>query len=225
MRRSQGLLLPLLCAWCVHASGEQVVLEDSFDNGLAAHWRLVGLQEQDVRTRDGGLEMRVQPGPLSKQAGMLVFDLPAGHVDGLRASIEVTPIDNFTQPGEMAGMCLMRGDAPEFAVKKVLMDRKLLYAPPRYVWVGEGDEQGADPGNFDVRYGQVGDPRTPLVIALNQGYAYFQVGPSGSGRWRNFFHSAIRDDIQQRGFSLFAVGGPAEGEHWVRFDNLRIVVH
>ena len=51
-----------------------------------------------------------------------------------------------------------------------------------------------------------------------------QVGPSTDGKYLNFFHSAIGEE-PKRGFGLSASGGPSDKEHWVRFDNFRVVRH
>lgn len=205
------------------ARGEEVVLEDRFENGLRDHWRLVGLDQQDVRVRNGALELRVQPGEFTGRTGMLLVDLPAGDLDGVKASVEVTPIEPFTKSGEAAGLCLNDATGSSFTVRKTYLDRKMLYAPPQYIWTGKGLEEGANPEDYDVRYGQVGAHPGPLVIRVRGGYAYFQVGRSDGYPWRSYFHSAVRNGDQDNSFGLFATGAPTDGEHWVRFDNLRIV--
>jgi hypothetical protein len=54
-------------------------------------------------------------------------------------------------------------------------------------------------------------------------YGYFQVGPSKENKYLNFFHSALRPKEPKRGFALSAYGSPTDKEHWVRFDNFRVV--
>jgi hypothetical protein len=53
-------------------------------------------------------------------------------------------------------------------------------------------------------------------------YAYFQVGPSADGKYKTFFHSAIREGDKGLGFALMA-SGSGDGVRWVRFDNFRVI--
>ncbi|MFG0335159.1 MAG: hypothetical protein ACF8TS_17520, partial [Maioricimonas sp. JB049] len=93
-----------------------------------------------------------------------------------------------------------------------------------YDFRGEPGKEG-DPQKYNVVYTPATDAAGPLRIIVRSNYAYFQVGPSKDGKYLNFFHSAIRRDAKQRGFGLTTMRGPTDGEHWVRFDNFRVVRH
>ncbi|MBP3957693.1 hypothetical protein J8F10_20780 [Gemmata sp. G18] len=47
-------------------SAEEVIFEDNFKNGLSKKWEPIGLDKEDYRIKDGGLEMRVRNGGLGK---------------------------------------------------------------------------------------------------------------------------------------------------------------
>ena len=64
------------CGICRYAQGEEVLFEDDFNGTLSTEWRAVGLKEEDYRIRDGGLEMRVQPGRRTQATPMLLVILP-----------------------------------------------------------------------------------------------------------------------------------------------------
>lgn len=207
------------------AGGEEVLFEDDFKDGLAAKWKAVGLKKSDYRIEDGCLEMRVQPGKLTRDTPMLKVILPFRSSDTVIVSAKVTPVDEFTENGEFAGVFLLDETGREFAAKKERVDGKLVFAPGNYVFQGKPGEEG-DPGKYEVKYADATDEAGPLRIIVDRGYAYFQVGPAendAKAKYRNFFHSAIRKEKQERGFCLTAAGAPEKGEHWVRFEEFRVV--
>jgi len=78
-------------------------------------------------------------------------------------------------------------------------------------------------GKYTYTYRPATDKAGPLRIIVNQDYAHFQVGPSVDGEYLNFFFSAIRQNSKERGFCLAAAGAPSDAEHWVRFDDFRVI--
>ncbi|QDU38523.1 hypothetical protein Mal4_28520 [Maioricimonas rarisocia] len=217
-----GLLACLFLAADAHA--EEVLFEDTFDDGLSPKWQLEGLDDDDWRIRDGGLELRVQPVTSLKAAPKLTVLLPIAAGDTVAGSVEVTLLDNFTEPDEQAALLLLDEEGIEFRVKKQRIDSNLMFAPGNYVFRGESGEEG-DPQKYNVVFTPATDDAGPLRIIVRGDYAYSQVGPSGNGKYLNFFHSAIRRDSKQRGFGLTTMRGPDDEEHWVRFDNFRVVRH
>ena len=200
---------------------DDTLFEDNFDDGLSDKWQIVGLTKEDYRIRDGGLELRVQIGELTRTTPMLKINLPFTTSDTVVASVEVTVLGEFSQPGEMAGIYLSDETGREFGAKKQFVDDALVFAPGRYIFTGEPGEEG-DAKKYDVDYTPADDSAGPLRILVDRGYAYFQVGPSAKGKYLNFFHSALRKKSQERGFCLTAAGAPAGAVHWVRFDNFRV---
>jgi hypothetical protein len=148
--------------------------------------------------------------------------LPFTTADEVIASVKVTVLDKFTQDGEFAGLYLIDADGPEFGAKKQRVDAKLVFAPGKYVFNGKPGGEG-DPGNYTVKYTAATENAGPLRVITRGPYAYFQVGPSADGRFLNFFHSAVNPKPQRRGFCLVAAGAPKDANHWVRFDDFRVV--
>lgn len=209
------LLVPAQCV------GDDTIFEDNFDNGLSEQWRVVGLRKEDYRIRDGGLEMRVQPGKLTNDTPMVKVILPIGTSSTAIGSVNVTPLDAFTENGEFAGLCLIADDTVEFTVKKVSLEGSLVLAPGRHEFIGEPGDEG-DPRNYTVKHWPALDESGPLRIIVRGKYAHFQVGPSSRNEFLNLFHSAIVDTDNTCGFSLVAAGAPQDAVHWVRFDNFRV---
>ena len=209
----------LLCSRVCLA--EDVLFEDDFEDGLSSKWQVVGLKKEDYRIREGGLELRVQPGKLTRHTPMLKVVLPFTSSDTVVASVRVTIVDKFTEPEEFAGLYLTDGDGREFGARKQQINGQLSFTPPKYEFIGEGLEEGG-PENYARKFWPADEDAGPLRILVRSHYAHFQVGPSSEGRYLNFFHSAIRKNVKERGFSLVAAGGPDDSVHWVRFDNFRV---
>ncbi len=93
---------------------EEVLFEDTFDSGLSPKWSIVGLKKEDYRIKDGGLEMRVHPGKATKETPMLMVLLPFDTAETVIASVDLTPLDRFTEPAEAAGLFLTDADSREF---------------------------------------------------------------------------------------------------------------
>lgn len=204
------------------AAAGEVLFEDSFDGKLSPEWRAVGLQADDYRIRDGALEMRVQSGRLTGDTSMLMVLLPFRTSELVTATVDVTLLDRFTEPDESAGIFLTDDDSREFGGQKRFLSGHLVFSPGAVEFIGEDGEEG-DPQQYALKFWPANQADGPLRIVVRGDHAHFQVGPSQNGKYRTFFHSAVRADEPQRGFCLSTSGGPADGEHWVRFDNFRVV--
>jgi hypothetical protein len=215
------LLATIALAWfgaAPPAMGEEVLFEDNFDSTLSPKWQAVGLKKDDYRIRDGALEMRVQPGRRTRDTPMLMVLLPFKTSETVIASVEVTLLDRFTEPMESAGLFLTDADSREFGGEKRNLDGHLVFSPGNVEFIGEEGEEG-DPQQYALKFWPANDVYGPLRIIVRGHYGHFQVGPSRTGKYLNFFHSALRKNEPKRGFCLSASGGPSEQDHWVRFDN------
>ena len=222
--RAKVIHSSVVLAWLIGAPlclAGDVLFEDTFDDGLSQRWEIIGLKQEDYRIRDGALELRVQPGKLTRDTPMFKVILPFTSSDTVIASVEVTVLDPFTEPAEFAGLFLIDEHGPEFGARKQHLDGQLLFAPGRAQFIGRPGEE-SDPQQYALQYWPARKDMGPLRIIVRSGYAYFQVGPSSEGRYANFFHSAINTSEKERGFVLTAAGGPQDAAHWVRFDNFRV---
>ena len=214
--------LPVVClVGLAESHAQKILFEDNFDNGLSTQWELVGLTDDDYRLRDGGLEMRVQPGKMRRETPMLKAKLPFDSYDTVIASVEVSLLDQFTEPMEFAGLFLTDEHGREFSARKQWINGFLLFTPGLVDFIGEEGNEG-DPSQYTVKFWPANDESGPLRIIVRNRYAFFQVGPSSQGKFLNFFHSKIRSNEKERGFALTAAGGPEDKDHWVRFDNFRV---
>lgn len=201
---------------------QEVLFEDNFDNGLSPKWSIVGLKNEDYRIKDGGLEMRVQPGKATKETPMLMVLLPFDTTETVKASVDLTLIDDFTEPAEVAGLFLTDADSLEFGAKKMNLEGHLVYSPGEVEFIGPEETEG-EPQPYILKFWPAKNEFGALRVIVRDGYGYFQVGPSKEGKYLNFFDSALRPNEPKRGFALSTSGGPTDTDHWVRFDNFRVV--
>jgi hypothetical protein len=228
MSRSNLLLLTIcLVATFVRSSAakEEVLFADDFENGLSPQWTMVGLQKDDYRIRNGALEMRVQPG--QRTDAMLRVTLPFDTAESITASVELTPLEPFSELGETAGLSLLDNDRSEFHAEKTIVDGQFKYfvfSPPELVFVGKpGTEESGHRADYAAKFWPANKDSGALRIIIGGHHAYFQVGPSTTGKYATIFERALTRDSKKRGFALSAFGGPKDKEHWVRFDNFRVV--
>ena len=225
MRLAAGVLPVTLLVCALPAAGQperdRVVFQDDFKTGLSPKWKAVGLKPEDFRVRDGGVEMRVRPGKLGADTPMLKVTLPLAATDSFIGSVKVTPLTEFTADGETAGLFFLDDTGWEVAAKKERGGGKTGFAPGKYRFAGRPGEEG-DPAKYTVAYDPAAREAGPLRIIVSQGYAFFQVGPSAGGEYKNYFHSAIRREAGDRGFGLAAAGAPPGADHWVRFEQFRV---
>jgi len=207
--------------WSPVGLAEDVLFRDDFDDGLSSKWQAVGLRKEDYRIREGGLELRVQPGKLRRDTPMLKVVLPITSSDTVIASVEVTILDEFTEPEEFVGLFFTDERGMDFGGQKQLIRGRLVFSPGKYDFIGKPGEEG-DPAKYAVKYWPADNDAGPLRIIVREHYAHFQVGPSSEGKYLNLFQSAIGENQKERGFSLVAAGGPSDAVHWVRFDTFRV---
>lgn len=203
---------------------ENVLFEDAFESGLSGRWTAVGLAKGDYRVRNGGLEMRVQPGKMAAAPPMLKVILPFSETETAIVSVQVTLVDDFTQDGQFAGVYLIDEAGLEFGAKKERFRGKLFFSPGNYQFNDKAGPKG-DAARNTVTYTVATPEDGPLRIIVDRGNAFFQVGPDPGGKYLNFFHSALRTPTKERGFALIAAGAPEGPSQWVRFDDFRVVKH
>jgi hypothetical protein len=116
--------------------GEDVLFEDTFKDGLFKKWQAVGLDKKDYRVKDGGVEMRIQNGVLTRDTPMLKVVLPFEVSDTVIVSVKVTLLDEFTVDKEFVGVFLLTDGSREFAAKKERVNGKLVFAPGKSSFKG-----------------------------------------------------------------------------------------
>lgn len=201
---------------------DEVIFRDDFQEKLSSKFQVIGLKPEDYRIRNGGLEMRVQPGKWRREMPRIDVVLPFTDQETRVVSVKVTLLDKFTQEGELAGVHFFDTDGTIFKGSKERRGERLVYTPGAVKFVGMEGEEG-DPAKYATTLVDETPDAGPLRIIVDKSYAFFQIGPSTKGAYGNHFFSAIRNKPDSRGFGLFACGAPEGSNHWVRFENFQVV--
>ncbi len=201
--------------------GQTVLVEESFDKPLVEPWQLDTVAAGDVRTRDGGLEVRMAPATTGQES-MLLFPLSLSRVETVTVEVDVRIVGEPLRNGEFAGICLTKDRKSVFTVRKASIDGYFVFAPGQPDFIGKPGQEG-DPDQYTVRYWPARVSDGKLRILVRGDYAYFQVGPNELGQYKTYFHTAIERSNDQMGIGLVISAQQGGGERWARFDNLKVV--
>lgn len=195
-----GLVLSSL-AGAVRAAESEVLFSDSFDQRLGPGWSWLREDPAAWRIKDGALEIRVQPGDAQTVRNALVRAAP-DRAQG-RFAIEVT-VTNLRQPVrqyEQAGLTWYCGGKPVFKLVKELVDGQLMIIPGRCPMTNP---------TVQLR----------LIVAADRYTAQFR--PGGQGPFQTAASGKLPPPDNDQ-VSLQCYHGPPDREHWIRFDDFRIL--
>jgi hypothetical protein len=201
------LLLSLfaLAVPAISARSDQprVIFEDRFEGKLADGWTWLREDKHGWRLKDGGLEIRVQPGKAATVRNALVRDLPEHRPGTWSYEVSVTNLTEPIQQYEQAGLTWYHDGKPAFKLVKELVDGKVVIVPGKIPFVGK---------TVQLR----------VLVRDNQYTAQYR--PEDGGEW----HTAATGKLPAPGkgkdqISLQCYDGPPAAEHWMRFRNFRIV--
>jgi len=180
---------------------QKVVFEDCFDNKPAAGWKWLREDPQAWRIKNGALEIRVQPGVAHNVKNALVRRAP----DRSRGkyAIDVTVTNNTvpTQQYEQAGITWYSNGKPVFKLVKELVNGELMIIPGRKPMTSK---------TVQLR----------LIVTADSFVAQFR--PDAKGE----FQTAATGKLKPPGddqVSIQCYNGPPNAEHWIRFDDFRIL--
>ncbi|MBM3880452.1 MAG: hypothetical protein FJ387_12175 [Verrucomicrobia bacterium] len=188
-------------AGVLHAAEDEAVFADSFEGQLGPGWSWLREAGADWCVRDGGLEIHVRPGDARTVQNALVRAAPDRRAGAF--AIEVT-VRNWTRPiqqFEQAGITWYHDGQPAMKLVKELVDGQLMIIPGR---------KGMTNETVQLR----------LVVTAHSYTAQFR--PDAAGE----FQTAATGKLPPPGndqVSLQCYHGPTHAEHWIRFDDFRIV--
>ncbi len=199
-------LLPFLASWItacllLSAAESQLLFEDRFEGKPADGWTWLRENSEAWRIRQGALEIHVQPGDANTVKNALVRKAP-DRSQG-RFAIEVT-VRNQTVPTrqfEQAGITWYNNGKPVFKLVKELVDGQLMIIPGRKPMTNE---------LVQLR----------LIVTADSWTAQYRPGAEGE------FQTVEKGKLPPPGddqVSLQCYHGPPDAEHWIRFDDFRIL--
>lgn len=199
--RTPDLLAACLLTTCLAAAAEQVLFEDRFETRPDAGWRWLREDAHDWCVREGGLEIRLRPGDAHSVRNALVRPAPDRRQGPVAIEVTVTSHRVPTQQFEQAGITWYNDGQPVFKLVKELVDGQRMIIPGR-----------ASMMNASVQL--------RVVVTDRAWAAYYRPGsegpflPAGSGE----LPPAAQEEVSIQGYH-----GPPDAEHWVRFDDFRVL--
>jgi len=191
----------LLLGLPLSAAEPEVIFEDTFDGKPAEGWTWLRENPDAWRIKDNALEIRVEPGVAHNVKNALVRKAP-DRSQG-KYAIEVT-VTNHTVPiqlYEQAGITWYQGEKPVFKLVKELVRGKLMIIP------------GAKPMTAE-------SVQLRLIVTAEGWTAQYR--PDAKGEFQTAAAGKLPAPGDDR-VSIQCYNGPPEAEHWIRFDDFRIL--
>ncbi len=182
------------------AALDQTVFEDLFDGNLGEGWTWLRENPDAWRLREGGLEIKVEPGVADTVKDALLRQAPDRGLGTYSIEVVVTNSVLPTQQYEQAGITWYSGGKPVFKLVKELIDGSLYIIP----------------GKVPMKSQSV---RLRLIVSGDTFSAQFQ--PDGKGE----FQTAATGPLPATDNDMVSIqcyNGPPGAEHWIRFDDFRI---
>lgn len=183
------------------AAEGRVLFEDRFEGNLAEGWTWLRENPKHWRIREGALEIRVEPGAGHDVKNALLRKAPDRSAGKVAVEVTVTFTATPTRQFEQAGITWYQGDTPRFKLVHELVDGQLVIIPGR---------APAPQKTVDLR----------LVFEGQQYTAQFR--PEGQKEFQTVASGTLPLAADEQ-VSIQCYHGPAEEEHWIRFDNFRIL--
>jgi len=182
------------------AGGAAASFADGFEGKLGPGWRWLREDKKTWRIKDGGLEIRVQPGVAHNVKNALLRPAP----DRWKApfAVDVT-ITNHTRPTvqyEQAGITWYHNGKPRMKLVKEMINGKLYIIPGRKPMAAK---------TVQLRLVVSGETWTAQYRPDARGTFL----TAGTGR----LGGKGKDEI-----SIQCYNGPPKADHWIRFDDFRI---
>ncbi|MHC4433643.1 MAG: family 16 glycoside hydrolase [Planctomycetota bacterium] len=180
---------------------QTLVFEDHFDSRPAAGWRWLREDTRTWRMKEDALEIRVEPGVARTVKNALVRRAPDRSRGRFAIDVTVTNNTKPTQQYEQAGITWYNNGKPVFKLVKELVDGQLMIIPGRKPMTSK---------TVQLR----------LIVTADSFIAQFRPGATGE------FQTAATGKLPPPGddeVSIQCYNGPADADHWIRFDDFRIL--
>jgi hypothetical protein len=180
---------------------DRVLVEDTFEGKLADGWTWLRESKDHWRLTDTALEIRVQPGVAHNVKNALVRPAPDRSKGRYAIEVTVTNLSKPIQQYEQAGITWYNNDKPVFKLVKELVNGQLKIIP---------GHKPMDAKTVQLR----------LIVSADKWIAQYRPEAKGA------FQTAATGPLPPPGkdqVSIQCYNGPPNAEHWIRFDDFRIV--
>jgi hypothetical protein len=198
------LVIAMLFPAVLLGAEPEVVFADSFTGKMDEGWSWLREAPDAWRLKDDGLEIRVQPGNAATVRNALVRTAP-DRSQG-KYAIEVT-VTSYALPKiqyEQAGITWYVDGKPAFKLVKELVDGKLVIVP----------------GLVPVKDEEFKTIQLRLIVTADSWTAQFR--PDAKGEFQTAGTGKLAAPKNDQ-VSIQCYHGPTDAEHWIRFDDFRII--
>ncbi len=185
----------------ISPAAERVWFEDRFENELGEGWSWIRENAAHWCVRDQQLAVRVVPGDAGTVENALVREAPDRSRGTYAIEVTVTNESDPTEQYEQAGLTWYLDGKPVFKLVKERVDGQLMIIPGRQPIENRPIQLRliVKADSYTAQYRLAGEPE---FVTAAEG----KLPPPG------------KDQI-----SIQCYHGPANAEHWIRFDDFRIV--
>ena len=195
------LVATLMLTGLVSAAEPRVLFEDSFDQKLGEGWTWLREDADAWRIEDGGLEIRVVPGKADTVKNALLRRAPDRSKTNFAVEVTVTFTADPIQQYEQGGITWYHQNKPVFKLVHEHIDGE--------EWIIPGRKSTASK-TVQLR----------LVVKGMEWTALYRED------LKSEFKTAETGKLPPPGddqISIQCYDGPSNAEHWIRFDDFRIV--
>lgn len=202
MALAQGIAFGCL-ALCSSAFAAEpaVVFEDTFASKLGEGWSWLREDAAAWRVKDDALEIRVQPGLAATVKNALVRKAPDRRQGKFAIEVTITNLTKPKQQYEQAGITWYSNGKPVFKLVKERVDGQLMIIPGRKAMTND---------TVQLR----------LIVAGDTFTAQFR--PDAKGEFQTAAEGKLPAWADDQ-VSIQCYNGPPDAEHWIRFDDFRIL--
>ena len=183
------------------ANQQPVIFEDRFEGKLADGWTWLRENPPAWRIKRGALEICVEPGVANTVKNALVRQAPDRSRGKFAVDVTVTNTTRPTQQYEQAGITWYHDGKPVFKLVKELIDGGLFIIPGRKPMPSK---------------------TVQLRLIVNSDSFIAQYRPDAAGEFQTAATGKLPAPGNDR-VSIQCYNGPADAEHWIRFDDFRIL--
>jgi len=180
---------------------DQVIFEDRFEGKLADGWSWLRENPGYWRIREGALEIRIEPGVAQTVRNALVRKAPDRSQGKFAVELTVQNLSPLTNQYEQAGITWYCGGKPVFKLVKELLDGQVCIIPGKKLIEDK-------------------PVRLRLVVSADRYVAQYRV--EGTEEFLTAAEGSLPppqdDEVSIQGYH-----GPVDAEHWIRFDDFRII--
>ncbi len=195
------VVVPLAPFRPVLAAEQRILFQDTFDDQLGDGWTWLREQKDDWRIKDGALEIRVQPGKANTVTNALLRRAPDRTQTKFAVELTVTFTTDPIQQYEQGGITWYHDSKPVF---------KLVH-------------EHIDGSNWIIPGKKPAPQRTVQLRLIVDGTAWTAQYREDL---RGEFLTAATGTLPPAGddqISIQCYDGPSAVEHWIRFDDFRVI--